>query len=692
MFDSLKRKGLPLLLALVMTSPGMQGQKKDYKFDRPVTPQGITTNRQCVLDFSGNEVRNLKGTKFAHFGKEVTDISVNPTALSVLILAKDNKKPIAALFSVLAENDQLQKFNRKKFDGVPVAIGYTADARKMLIATADSTLRIYNPQQYNLLETMKLGFAPTAFVVSDNGYFLALTNGKDVAVLNFENGNVRKTWDFGEGVTDMTFSRDNDEFVILTSDGVATIYDTRNFMTKKTIDDLGDALGADYNFDGKYLAVVTAPNKIEIINVLDDLADREIIEIPEGGASELAFINDADYNQLLAYNAENAMKVKRMTNLAPYYGKLINQELEERMNEWMRMLPGESLEDYQKRVNDSTREAQRKLFEAEISTAYANNLVNMASISLGNYDRANGVLAVEFDNMPSIFLSVPEEDVMSFTNSEDLTFNNAKYGVLPNDRFELIYAEVFNEKDGKTYIYSNLDRVNLNYMNSDENVVALELIQQQKMEELRLQAIREEIMKEAKQSNVLSDHTNITIDSRLVPDYDADGNRILNYLVNISYEVDPGFSAIEDFAPGKYRIEESGAANAMMRIVKEAFEGDLAQYVRPGKKLRVKLTGTADSTPIMGRIAYDGIFGEFVDEPVYQNGQMTGLTVTSKDGIKTNEQLAFIRSCAVRDFLKRNVENIDSMNTDFTHNIVVSEGKGGEFRRITAEFTFVDAL
>ena len=56
-----------------------------------------------------------------------------------------------------------------------------------------------------------------------------------------------------------------------------------------------------------------------------------------------------------------------MTKLAPYYGKLINEQLEERMNEWLKMQPGETLEQYQARVNAESREAQRKLFEAEIA-------------------------------------------------------------------------------------------------------------------------------------------------------------------------------------------------------------------------------------------------------------------------------------------------------------------------------------
>lgn len=675
-----------------MFAPLSYGQKTDYVYKRGVAPKGFTSNDRVIYDYAGNCVNTLRGDQIAKLGKELKDISVNPTGMSLLLLAQDKKAPVATLFSTGEVDKVLHKFDKKKVDGVPSAIGYTSDARKMLIAGNDSTLRVYHPQLFNLMHTLKLDFVPTAVLVSDNGYFLVVTDGSRVDVFNFENGNVRKSWDFGGGVKDMAFSRDNDELAVLMSDGSVNIYDTRSFLTKRSFDNLGEGLALAYNFDGKYLAVATSPTRIEIINVLDDAADREIIEVPEGGMSELEFINDVKFNTLLAYNSSDAIRVKRMTKLAPYYGKLINEQLNERMNEWMKMLPGETMEEYKARVNDTTREAQRKLFEAEIATSYANDLVNMATISLGNYDRTNGVLAVEFDNMPTIFLSVPETDLTAFNDSKDLKFNNAKYGVLPNDRFELIYAEVFNEADGKTYIFSNLDRVNLNYMSADDNVVSLEIIQQQQMEELRLQALRKKIMAEAKQSNVLSDHTSITIDSRVVPDYDADGNRILNYLVNITYQVDPEFSAVEDFGPGKYRIEESGAASAMMKIVKEAFEGDFAQYVKEGKKLGVKLSGTADATPIRNGIAYDGVYGEFVDEPVYQNGQLTGMTVTSDGGIKSNEQLAFVRSLAVRDYLTKNVANIDKMKTDFSHHVAVSEGKGGEFRRITAEFTFVDAF
>lgn len=315
----------------------------------------------------------------------------------------------------------------------------------------------------------------------------------------------------------------------------------------------------------------------------------------------------------------------------------------------------------------------------------------MSTVSLGKYDRANKVLEVNFSNMPSIFLPVEESDLGAFHKADELEFRNSKYGVMGDDNFELIYAEVFNKNDGKTYIYDNLERASLNYMEGDDNVVSLEVIQQQQMEELKLQELRRKVMEEAKSRQVISDHTNITVNSEVIPDYDANGKRILNYKVSFSYEVEPEFSAYGRLCPRKYHVGESGAASSMLNIVKQAFEGELSRHLTEGKKLLVNIKGAADGTPIRSTLAYDGAYGDFEEEPVRQNGQLTTITVTKKDGMATNEQLAFIRGAGVQNYLNENIKNLSKMNADYTYNVDVAEGKGSEFRRITVEFTFVDA-
>lgn len=549
-----------------------------------------------------------------------------------------------------------------------------------------------DPKKFNVTDRIDLvPVRPQSMTISPNGYFLALISGKDVMVYNFEDKKIRTRIDAEVPVTDLVFSPDASSMALLTDDGLLSVYDTRTFDVRTMVDDLGSAMACDFNADGKYVAVVTSPSDIEIINLVRP-SDRRHIEEQSGGVADLVFIQDSYGHPILVHGATSGLYAQRINGLEPYFNRLVSDAVEERMSEWLKMQPGESMEDYQLRVNEESMRRQRRLFEDSISTDLAGDLISMSEITLGNYDRQNGLLAVDFSNMPKIYLPVPEADVAAIGSAADLSISDAQYGVLPDDSFELVYARFRNIKDGKTFIYDNLDRRPMDMLRGDTDFVSLDVIRQQQMEEIRLQEVKQQVMAEAKRNNVISDHTNITVDSQVVPAYDADGNKILNYLVKFTYEVDPELSAVEDFKPGKYTIAESGAATSMLNIVQQAFEGDLAQHLKAGKRLNVKISGTADATPIIRGIAYDGALGEFDEEPVTIDGLLTTLSVNRSEGIRTNEQLAFLRAAAVRDHLDRNVKTLADMDTRYDYHVGVSKDKGSEFRRITAEFTFVDAF
>lgn len=665
--------------------------RSEYKFPQVNTPKGLAKYSLAIYGFDDNSMFTCRKSPIVSLHKKniIDDVVINPAGINFIVLSKKNLKPQATIYDLNNTDTEIFQFKNKKI-GDPTAILYTPDARSLIIAT-ETGVHIFEGKKFQEIASFPTPFTVKEMLMSNNGYYLAVTDGTKVAVYNFEEKKLRKDWDFGVSVNGMAFNDDNTEFAVVTDDGVLNIYDTRNFLIKKTIDELGNALSCAYNFDGKYIAVATSPNIITIINLLDE-TDRDFVEVPDGEMSKILFIPDSRKNTLLSYNSSKAINAKRMSKLEPYYAKLISDEVNLRMEEWLKMMPGETMEEYRARVTDESRAKQRKLFEEEISTNLAGDPLSMAEVSLGKYDRSNSILAVGFTNMPTIYIPVPEEKVTTFTSADALEFKDVKYGVMEDDNFEIIYAKIYNRNDGETYIYDNLDRKPLSFIDGDDNVVSIEIIQQQQMEEMRLQEIKQKVIDEAKMQNVISDHTNITVDSRVVSDFDANGEKILNYVVKFSYEVEPDFSVQEDFAPGKYHVDESGAAKSMLAIVKQAFENDLAQYMKDGKKLNVKISGTADGSPIVRGIAYDGAYGDFENEPVYQNGQLSGISVNTKNGIKQNEQLAFIRAVGVKDYLEKNVENLKNMKSDYNYYITVSEGKGGEFRRITTEFTFIDAF
>lgn len=302
------------------------------------------------------------------------------------------------------------------------------------------------------------------------------------------------------------------------------------------------------------------------------------------------------------------------------------------------------------------------------------------------------MLTLAFDNMPQIYLTVPEDEVSLFTNTGNLEFRDVIYGLTKNDKFEITYAMVFNKQNGKSYEFNNLSRQSLDFLTTDDNFVPIELVQQSGMEDVRLQAIKDDVVKLAIQNSLISEHTNIQVSTNVVPDVDATGRRITNEHINFSYTVDGDYSEREDFPAGKYKIEQSHAALSMLDIVTRAFEQDFAQYIKSGKKVLVKVTGSADALKINGVIAYDGIYGHFENEPYYLDGELNALTVSSQTGIRKNEQLAFMRAMGVKDYIQKHISSLQSMDVGYQYHVELAEGTGGQYRRISVEFVFVDAF
>lgn len=676
-----------------LTISGMMAQtlgtvKTDYNFPHAETPVIVAPYFTTVYTAGNHKLSTMRGDVLKDTKNTIELMAVNPSGISVAILTRDKKgNAVLEVYGTDRENHRIMKLDERMY-GIPSAMVFSNDARE-LIVTTNKGIYEFDVKKFNQLQHYTLPMYPTSIVASDNGYFLAMTDGEKVGIYNLQTHTMRTVLNLEEKVNDVTFSRGSDMLAVLTADGLLNVYDTRTFALRTDVDNLGEGLACAFNDTGKYIAVATGPETIRIINLVKD-EKRDDIEVLTANVSDVEFIKDSRGNTLLVYPTLLSLNAKRLMDLEPYYARLVADGVDQKMAEWMKMMPGESMEAYQLRMENQA--AQRRLFEDEIATGYAGDMLSMSTITLGNYDRSSQRLEVDFSNMPTIYLEVPEGDVTSFSNPDDLEFSDARYGLTADDNFELIYAKIRNKADGKTYIYDNLDRVPMNFMGSDDNVVSLDILRQQQMEEIKLQEIRQSVVEEAKHSNIISDHTNISVDSRVVPSYNANGDKILNYIVKFNYTVDPDFSVVEDFGPGKYHVNESGAASSMLKIVKEAFEGDFAQYLQPGQKVNITISGTADATPIIRKIAYDGSAGEFEEEPIYQNGQLSAITVTSKSGIESNEQLAFARAAGVKNYLEKNIDNLDKLDHDYRYNVDVSQDKGSQHRRITTEFTFIDAF
>jgi hypothetical protein len=335
-----------------------------------------------------------------------------------------------------------------------------------------------------------------------------------------------------------------------------------------------------------------------------------------------------------------------------------------------------------------------ELYAQEITTDLAKDRISIENPFVGDYDNESNLLSINFTSLPAIGISVPSSELSDFGDAGNLKFDNAVYMLNEEDEFVLAYIEVTNEVNNKVYIYDNIGRTRLEAIETDLNFVPLEILQIASQEESNLVSVTENVLEENKQEKLITDNTQINVSTEVVADVDAEGKKILNYLVNYKYEViNKEFSEREDFPPGSYDITKSNAALSLMKIIKNSFEdGDFAKYLKEGKRVKIVVTGTADGSPIRGKIAYNEQYGAFEAEPYYQNGELNNVTLTKATGITENTQLAFIRAVSVKNYLVSNIATLQHTQNSFAFHVEVAEETGGEYRRVHIQFTILDAF
>ena len=687
--------GLSIAPCQLFAQEGLAGSHRE--FTQKVTPELFDNESYFVLYISGGKVYNIRSFEVDPELNYARNITIQPGSQDCAVITK--KKAGAELKSdkvpsaVYVKKSGAKVFNRFIKDKVEMlSIAYAPNGKRLAVGYANNSVNFYDTKKYELLTSFTPGIKPALLALSVNEYFAAVTDGKSIEVWNIMDMNLRKKLQPSAVVNSISFSNDNSMMAVLTADGTATIYDTKTFNEVNTIKGLGEGIFCKFHPENKYLGVTTNRNTIVMLNLKD--SDDKVEIKGEDGLNHFNYCSDYnDPNVLfLLYASGNDLVWEPLRSLKDNLGQMLLEKVNTKMNEWMKKRDDESMDEYRIRVNDETRAKQMLDFEHELATDMAGDIINRQNVKFGNYNTNSGLLAVDFDGLPSIMLDVPRDEIATIGAPSDLTFTNTVYAINDKDEFEVIYTEALNKQTGKKYVYDNLDRKSVTAMTLDEDFVPLELIQQSNMEEMILKDIKEKVMEKAKLENKITDHTHINVNTEVINDVDANGKKILNYKVGYNYEVEQDFVAKDDFASGRYKTSESNAAMSMLKIVEEAFSNDFAQYIKPGKRIKIKVSGSADAAPIHGTIPYDGCYGEYDNELCYKNGVLSKISVNKASGVTENEQLAFLRASGVKDYIANNITSLKDMVTDYEYNIELSDKKGGEYRRISVEFLFFDAF
>ncbi len=213
---------------------------------------------------------------------------------------------------------------------------------------------------------------------------------------------------------------------------------TKNWEKIDIFDKIGSNLSApSFHPEGKYVSVVKDGNAIVVMNLKNSAVEQTLDESTGSVTGNRFFMNKQNGDVFMLTNRAKGLVFWDANGLNPFFGKMMSKEVDAKMNEWVKMMQGESMEDYAIRVNDETRAKQQQLFAQEVATALAGDRVSIDNPFVGDYDTSKNMLNIGFDKLGSIALEVPAGEVGDFKDGKNLKFDNAVYVLNDKDEFEL---------------------------------------------------------------------------------------------------------------------------------------------------------------------------------------------------------------------------------------------------------------
>ncbi len=206
----------------------------------------------------------------------------------------------------------------------------------------------------------------------------------------------------------------------------------------------------------------------------------------------------------------------------------------------------------------------------------------------------------------------------------------------------------------------------------------------------RLNSIKSSLSEE----NSVSENVKTEVKATVKDEINLDGNKEINLHVEYSYEVIKATieQKTDDFPPGGYKLTSSNAAKLTAKLLKQTIENELAKYLTTGTKVSIKITGTTDGTPIQSAIPYSGDYGNFNEEMYFLNDNLETVSISTNSGIKTNAQLAFLRTQGIKKFLETYVDPLKQTENTYQHFAIVKAEKGSQYRKISVEIVIHDAF
>jgi len=583
----------------------------------------------------------------------------------------------------------------KGHDDLVNSIAYSPDGKFIASGSRDKNIILWNAKNGKLVTTLA---GHTDYVnsvcYSPNGLFLVSgSSDKTIKIWDVQKGLLVQTIPNQSGaVNAVCYSPDGAYFASTGSDNTIKIWNAKNYELLKTLSDSNITINSiSFHPNSMYIAGGLSNGKILIWNVKNGLMVKTLL-FHKLSVNSLNFIYDFNTEQsyLVSGGSDNILAAWDVSQLSPSIELLVSNYIQTKIEEWQKKIPNESDDAYQKRVNENSRIKQIAKFKQEAINKFALDMITFQNRKKDQYDAEKETYKISFDNVNPISLKVPENDSKDFErNFDQMQFLNPSFNLI-NEEFVIDNLEIKDPVKNKSYYYINpLKEISNNDSNDGLSIdlAPIAITQEIGKREEFLQKNLREYTDSLLRMKKITESVQTDVKAKVVAEKDSLGNKELNYHVEYSYEVIKATveNKTDDFPPGKYKLTSSNAAKATVQILRETMEKELLPYLKTGAKVTIKITGSTDATPILSAIPYGDEFGEFDDESCYINGNLESITLNQRTGIKTNEQLAFLRTYAVRQFMETYIEPLKKTNNSFQHYAVVSKEKGSQYRRISIE-------
>ncbi|MFI3303398.1 MAG: caspase family protein [Rikenellaceae bacterium] len=200
-----------------------------------------------------------------------------------------------------------------------------------------------------------------------------------------------------------------------------------------------------------------------------------------------------------------------------------------------------------------------------------------------------------------------------------------------------------------------------------------------------------------KRNKELSRDTQVDVNTELLAEANEEGQIEYNMKVRYDVQVLPQLSSLnveggtDDWEPGKFLLKDSKAARYTATLIKKSVEEQLSEYLTPTSKTTIKIIGSTDGSRIRGKMAYNGAegFGDIIDGTYFVNGSFDYVTITEESGITSNEQLAYLRTLDIKNFMQTQINpfKMGIGEQYYEHYAEVSSEIGAEYRRVAVEIT-----